>query len=95
MHRWGHALDRLLGKSKSEVAAKKPSQVKDDEVWVTLVVVALLEATVREKKELWELVAEKAMKFVEKNTGKEFAEELRERAKEFVEEVLNEKKLLI
>ncbi len=88
--RWGPALDRLLGKTMSEVASKKLAEVKEDEVWLTLVVVALLELTMAEKKELWELVADKAMKFVKKKMGEEVGK-MREGAKKIVEEMLKEK----
>ncbi len=90
--RWGPALERLLGaKSESDIASKKPTGLKDANTWLTLVVVALLQLAMGEKKDMWELVAEKAMKFVQKELGKE-TEKMEEEAKKVVEEMLKQKK---
>ncbi len=68
--KWGPALERILGMSQSDLNAKKPSEVETtEEVWLTLVMVALLETKMAEKKELWELVADKAIKFAKKQLG--------------------------
>ncbi len=68
--KWGPALERILGMSQLVFNSKKPSEVETtEEVWLTLVMVALLETKMAEKKELWELVADKAVKYAKKQLG--------------------------
>ncbi len=85
--KWGPAMQKLLKMSESDLNAKKPLEFEfSDEVWLTLVAVALLEMKMSEKNELWELVADKAVKFAKKQLGgdEEKLGKIREAAKKMV-----------
>jgi len=50
--KWGEVITRCSGKSKDELTAKRPSSVTNDDLWLTAVVIALLEAMTNEE-DLW------------------------------------------
>jgi hypothetical protein len=61
--KYGDVITRCTGKSNDELAAKQPSFVTDNDLWLTAIVIALLEAMTNEK-DLWELVVQKARKYL-------------------------------
>jgi hypothetical protein len=64
--KWGDGLERFAGKTKEELMANRPSFAGHDDLWVSAIVIVLLEAMEAEK-ELWELVVAKARKFLAKS----------------------------
>jgi len=77
--KWGEVITRCTGKSKDELTSKRPSFVADDDIWLTAVVVALLEAMTDEK-DLWELVVQKARKYLSSHLKEEEVEKTIESA---------------
>ncbi len=61
--KWGDVITRCTGKSNDELATKRPSFVTDNDLWLTAIVIGLLEAMTNEK-DLWELVVQKALKYL-------------------------------
>jgi hypothetical protein len=62
-------LQKMLTMSTREEVLSKWSEkgYKDESVWLTLLAVAVLEAKFGDEKELWELLADKAKKFLGAN----------------------------
>ena len=83
--RWGAAIEALLGMRRAETEAKRPRGATEG-AWLTALALAALAARMAGERELWELVAEKAERFVEKEAGgaKEAAE-LREEAEKAIQ----------
>ncbi len=83
--RWGAAMEALLGMRKAETEAKRPRGATEG-AWLTALALAALAARMAGERELWELVAEKAERFVEKEAGgaKEAAE-LKEAAEKAIQ----------
>ena len=83
--RWGAAIEALLGMRRAETEAKRPRGATEG-AWLTALALAALAARMAGERELWELVAEKAERFVEKEAGgaKEAAE-LREAAEKAIQ----------
>ena len=78
--KWGNGLARLTGKSREDLAAKRPSLVESDDLWLTAIAIVLLEAMSADK-DLWELVVQKARKFLAKTIKNEDIEKLLEAAR--------------
>ena len=76
---WGPAIERIVGRSKDEVV--KASNGLDEKSWITALAVAVLEAKFGDQRDLWMLVADKAKKFLRKNS---IEEELIEKAKAII-----------
>ena len=88
---WGPSLARALKKeSASDVFNMAPAGLVDGaqkgQAWLTALAVAIFEVKMAGQKDLWELVADKAKKFVVKTLG-ERAEEAMSAAKEVVNKI--------
>jgi hypothetical protein len=75
--KWGEVLASLTGKNKKDLSAERPSFAGSgsggsgvDVNWLTAIAIVLLEAMTAEK-ELWELVVQKAKKFLAKTLAEE------------------------
>jgi hypothetical protein len=79
--KWGDGLARLTGKSQEDLAAKRPAFAGSDDLWLTAIAIVLLEAMSAEK-DLWELVVQKARKFLAKTLKNDDIEKLLEAAKQ-------------
>ena len=79
--KWGDSLERLTGKSREDLAAKRPSLVDSDDLWLTAIAIVLLEAMTAEK-DLWELVVRKSKQFLARTLKSEDIEKLLEAAKQ-------------
>jgi hypothetical protein len=79
--KWGDGLARLTGKSQEDLAAKRPALAGSDDFWLTAIAIVLLEAMSAEK-DLWELVVQKARKFLAKTLNNDDIEKLLEAAKQ-------------
>ena len=62
---WNDVIDKCYGMAREELMANSPD-FASEEVWITSLVVAILEQML-ELKDLWELVVRKARKYLEKN----------------------------
>ena len=78
--RWGEILTICTNQNKDELSAKRPRLVKNDDLWLTAIAVALLEAMEKDL-DLWELVVLKARKFLAKHMSPEKVKKLIEAAK--------------
>jgi hypothetical protein len=63
------------------LAAKRPALAGSDDLWLTAIAIVLLEAMSAEK-DLWELVVQKARKFLAKTLNNDDIEKLLEAAKQ-------------
>ena len=68
MFKWGKVLETCLGGTEVEVAGKCESGL-DQNLWLTALVIAYLEIQMMSKKDLWELVVQKARKYLKKSSG--------------------------
>ena len=64
--KWGSVLERVFSATKEAVMQKRGDGGIDQDVWLTAVVIAYLEAKMGERKDLWELVVQKARKCLKK-----------------------------
>lgn len=81
---WGPAAERALGMTRDEASGKVPRESEVDwECWLTVLVVVYLEERMAGDKELWELVAEKASRFIRARAGKQ-EDAIRKRALEII-----------
>jgi len=79
--KYGDVITRCTGKSNNELTAKQPSFVTDNDLWLTAIVIALLEAMTNEK-DLWELVVQKARKYLSNRLKEEEIEKIIEAARQ-------------
>ncbi len=69
---WGPSLESTLGMSEEKIRLAKPADDSlSEDVWLTAVVVAHLELRMAEQRDMWELVADKAYKFLKKSCDEE------------------------
>ena len=62
--KWGNAVETVLGKTKEEAMKTKPAEDDSDTSWITALMVAVLRIKFEPSKELWELVADKAIGYL-------------------------------
>ena len=62
---WGVVISTYTDKSKDELMTQRPDFVSNDDVWITAIVISMLEA-MKDEEELWELVVRKAKAFLSK-----------------------------
>ena len=79
--RWGEILTVCTNQNKEELTAKRPSFAGNDDLWLTAIAIALLEAMEKDMY-LWELVVQKARKFLAKHLLQEEVKKLIEAAKQ-------------
>ena len=79
--RWDDALVAMLGGDRAQLAAKFAASgvegAADEAVWVTVAVLSFLQRECAEKKDLWELMAQKATKWLKKRIGEEGLEKMK------------------
>ena len=81
-NRWGDVIANYCGqKSKAEILSK----ATDDGLWVTILVIVLIEALI-DQEDLWELVVKKARKYLDLRLDKKEQERLENEAKTFIKE---------
>ncbi len=69
--RWGPAMQAFLkDKSKEDIVALAPQGI-DEPSWLTAIAIKILETKFADENELWQLLAEKADKFLDKCEKKE------------------------
>ena len=73
--RWDDVVAGFLGSTKEEVMSKRPAVAGSDDIWISAVLIAMLES-MAEDKDLWELVVLKAKKFLAKTMAKDQMEKL-------------------
>ena len=73
--RWDDAVAGYLGSTKAELMSKRADAAISDDIWITAVLIAMLES-MAEDKDLWELVVLKAKKFLAKTMAKDQMEKL-------------------
>ena len=78
--RWGEILTVCTKQNKDELTTKRPSFAGNDDLWLTAIAIALLEAMEKDL-DLWELVVQKARKFLAKHLTLEEVQKLIEAAK--------------
>ena len=78
--RWGEILAVCTKQNKDELSAKRPRLARNDDLWLTAIAIALLEAMEKDL-DLWELVVLKARKFLAKHLSPEEVKKLIEAAK--------------
>jgi len=79
---WGRIITEKTGKSKDDLK-KEFAESSDDKFWITVLVVAILEAMDKEK-DLWELVVAKARKALNKDVDKQILDKLFAKANMFI-----------
>ena len=82
LFKWGKAMEKAFKMKEDEI---KPEMNVEKEIWITALVVAYFEKKMPEKKDLWELIVEKAVKEMKKKT--ENVTEILERAAKFVHQM--------
>jgi hypothetical protein len=67
--KWGPAMQKMLGMgTREEVLAKGAEKgYKEESIWLTALAVAVIETKFGDEKELWELLADKAIQFLNAN----------------------------
>ena len=78
--RWGEILTVCTKQNKDDLITKRPSFAGNDDLWLTAIAIALLEAMEKDL-DLWELVVQKARKFLAKHLTLEEVQKLIEAAK--------------
>jgi len=63
--RWNEAVAKHSGSSKEDLMSKRPDSGIGEDIWITVILIAMLES-MAEDKDLWELVVLKAKKFLAK-----------------------------
>ena len=71
-------MEEALGMKEQEVKTKMPMHLKalTFDLWVTALALAFLETKKSDQKEIWELVAQKGKKCLEKNLGPQEADNI-------------------
>ena len=73
--RWDDAVAGYLGSTKDELMSKRADAAISDDIWITAVLIAMLESMAADK-DLWELVVLKAKKFLAKTMNQDQMEKL-------------------
>ena len=73
--RWDDAVAGYLGSTKAELMSKRADAAISDDIWITAVLIAMLESMAADK-DLWELVVLKAKKFLAKTMNQDQVEKL-------------------
>ncbi len=79
---WGNAIEVALDMNQDQIKGANPEV--EEGVWVTILVICFLEKKMLEEKELWELVVDKAIKFIQGKVSSQKAEEIKEAAMKIV-----------
>jgi hypothetical protein len=73
--RWDDIVSSHAGKTKDELMLKRPDATVNEDLWITAIIITMLEA-MKEDKDLWELVVMKAKKFLAKTMSQDQIEML-------------------
>lgn len=73
--RWDDAVAKYSGSTKEDLLSKRQDPAISDDIWITAILVAMLES-MAEDKDLWELVVLKAKKFLAKTMSQDQMEKL-------------------
>ena len=79
----GEIIEKLLNKKEEDIKKNCPPEV-DMDVWITALVIVLIETKFKESKDSWELVTAKARKSIERKATENMNEILVE-AKKYIE----------
>ena len=85
--KWGKALEKALKMTKMEVEKQSKSH-KGEDVWVTALAVTFLQVKMSGSKDMWELVVDKAVAFLEGKLGVAKAAEVLKVAEERVKSLI-------
>eukprot|EP00095_Tigriopus_kingsejongensis_P011133 maker-scaffold1161_size58349-snap-gene-0.8 protein:Tk11133 transcript:maker-scaffold1161_size58349-snap-gene-0.8-mRNA-1 annotation:"hypothetical protein DAPPUDRAFT_309817" len=64
---WGEALEHFAKKTRAEVIGAKPTDLSEEQ-WITLVAIAVMQRQFVADQDLWELVVDKSMKWLKKES---------------------------